>query len=70
MIYSFLLLTPGNSDVNISFYRRPSTLPLLAVFSLGSLYAGLKAKTIMARRERAANGQEKNYEVRTHRSGE
>ena len=50
--------------------RRPSTLPLLALASGGSQYIGLKTRTIMARRERAAEGEAKNYEVRPHRSGE
>lgn len=35
---------------------------------MGSLYLGLKARTVMAQQERA--GQERDYRVDTNRSGE
>lgn len=53
----------------LDLLKRPSTIPLLAFASVGSLYIGLKTRTIMAQRERAAEDQAKNYEVRPHRSG-
>ena len=50
--------------------RRPSTIPLVAAVSVGSMYLGLKTRTVMARRERAAQDGDRNYQVDTHRSGE
>ena len=49
--------------------RRPSTIPIVAVVSMGSMYLGLKTRTVMARQGRGDQGEERNYQVDTHRSG-